>query len=141
MKAVYIYIYIYIYILTNNRLAPMLLYHSFKSEVHRCCSFFLQLAGHIKSSQPICTDVKLFRTGLCSIHANYTYRKLRINKGEIFSARDVKAFEEVEVQHHSFLTLVLHKRGWSASSPGSFTPGKSPQHPLNGRLGVTHSPP
>ena len=49
--------------------------------------------------------------------------------------------EEVKVQYNSILTLVLDRHGWSASSPGSFTPGKSPRHPLNRRLGGSHSPP
>jgi hypothetical protein len=140
-----------IFLPTNNWFAPMLLYHNFKSVVQRWRSFFLQLTDHITSSckfygKRICIDVKLCRIGLCAIHVLHldlqtVYRKLRINKGEIFSAHDVKVFGEVKVQHRSFLTLVLDRREWSATSPGSFTPGKSPQHPLNGMLGRTHNPP
>jgi hypothetical protein len=35
----------------------------------------------------------------------------------------------------AFLTLTLVGSEWSASRPGRFTPGKSPQHPCNGSLG------
>jgi hypothetical protein len=48
----------------------------------------------------------------------------------------MKAYEEVDVYIHIFLTSAVAGGEWSASRPGRFTPrGKSPQYPLDRRLG------
>jgi hypothetical protein len=52
----------------------------------------------------------------------------------------MKAYEEVDVYIHIFLTSALAKGEWSASRPGRLTPqGKSSRFPLDRRLGAPQS--
>jgi hypothetical protein len=48
----------------------------------------------------------------------------------------MKAYREVDVQIHIFLTSALVGGEWSDRLNGRFTPqGKSPRYPLDSRLG------
>jgi hypothetical protein len=46
-----------------------------------------------------------------------------------------KHIEGVEVKLHAFLISALDGDEWSTSRPGHFTPGETPQYPLDKRLG------
>jgi hypothetical protein len=47
----------------------------------------------------------------------------------------IKAYRGVDAEIHIFLTSATAGSEWSASSPSHFTPGESPQYPLDGWLG------
>jgi hypothetical protein len=51
----------------------------------------------------------------------------------------MKAYGEVDVYNHFFLTSALTGGEWSASLPDRFTPGKSPRYPLDRSLGGPQS--
>jgi hypothetical protein len=51
----------------------------------------------------------------------------------------MKTNGEVKVQFHTFLTSALDGGEWSATCPVLFTPGDSPQYPLDRRLGGPES--
>jgi hypothetical protein len=46
----------------------------------------------------------------------------------------MKAYREVEVQFHAFLTKALDADEWSASSPAASSQGKGPWYPFDRRL-------
>jgi hypothetical protein len=46
------------------------------------------------------------------------------DKGKVVPVLAMKAYEEVDVQIHIFLTSALDGGEWSASHPGRFIPGE-----------------
>jgi hypothetical protein len=52
----------------------------------------------------------------------------------------MKAYEEVDVQIHSFLTSALDGRG-QLHAPAALSPGKSPWYTLDRRVGGTRAGP
>jgi len=57
------------------------------------------------------------------------------DKGKVMTAHVIKAYGEVEVQLHSFLSPTLHRVEWSTSRPGRFNIRKEHRQRLNRRPG------
>jgi hypothetical protein len=58
-------------------------------------------------------------------------------KGKVVHAHNMKAYREVELQFHSFLSSALDRREWSASRPNRFRPkeGAIGAHWIGGWVG------
>jgi len=56
---------------------------------------------------------------------------------EAVHVQDMKEYEQVEINFHSFLTSALHGRKWSASRSGPLNPGKFPLVPIEWKAGWT----
>jgi hypothetical protein len=52
----------------------------------------------------------------------------------------MKAYGRVDVQIHIFFTSALVGGEWSASRPGTFTPGKEPPGPIGKEVGWIAEP-
>ena len=71
---------------------------------------------------------------LCSCHF-----VIKVNKSKVGPVYVTETYKTVEVQPHSFLTMVLDGVEWQASSPGRFTPKKEHRYALERKLGGPQS--